>query len=44
MHYADRANILAVKLLLRQRRLSLPVDPFCLEWGGKGVGDSGEHF
>ena len=44
MHYADRANILAVKLLLRQRRLSLPVDPFCLECGGKVVVDSVQHF
>ena len=44
MHYADRANTLAVKLLLRQRRLSLPVDPFCLECGGKVVVDSVQHF
>ena len=44
MHYADRANILAVKLLLRQRRLSLPVDPFCLECGGKVLVDSVQHF
>lgn len=44
MHYADRANTLAVKLLLRQRRLSLPVDPFYLECGGKVVVDSVQHF
>lgn len=44
MHYADRANTLAVKLLLRQRRLSLPVDPFYLECGGKVLVDSVQHF
>ena len=44
MHYADRANILAVKLLLRQRRLSLPVDAFCLGCGGKVGVDSVQHF
>ena len=44
MSPSERANLLAVKLLLRQQICSVKTDPFHLDCGGKILVDSIQHY